>query len=59
MHRFGAREGSESISLGPTLDALGLELWVVVNPAKLEKMRPRLAPSRWPEKRRKLYAANI
>ena len=39
-------------SLGPVLGALGLKLMVVADEEATAKIKPRLAPSRWPAKRR-------
>ena len=44
--------GLNKTSLGLMLGALGLELWVVVDPVQLELVRHRLPSSRWPAKRR-------
>jgi hypothetical protein len=43
-------------SLGPILGALGLKLAVIVDEEATAKIRPRLAPSRWPAKRRAAQA---
>jgi hypothetical protein len=44
------------ISLGLVLAALGLRLQVAVDEAALAKVRHRLTPSQWPEKRRRATA---